>query len=333
MSDTLTEPRFVHVKGEGDSPAVFHPGWLPDIETFPELTQAREEWFRLRDAWQAAGEHRRVIEEKIQNDKERRELDLKHAYLAGDEAKLEAEDETLKAELVEAQAQGQAAASAFVEHINRCIALVIERRESWFASIDLYQQEIDEEVRALMEQAARLRTKRGNFGRFELWVERTGGRVRPPTADRPGINFCGADEPHAHFQYAMVPMPASGDVAEEEARAAEAFMRAYAGGDGKQRPLDDAQGAALEQHVMSGPTQEPEQPVELSDLDEDDITDWLMGTGWADGKPKPGPDLVVAVAEENPEMVQRLLKAESRASGDKPRKEVVDQLNKIGGAQ
>lgn len=333
MSDTLTEPRFVRVTGADNAPACFRPGWLPDLDAFPELMQARAEWFRLRDAWDAAGQRRRLIEEKMENDRERRELALRDALLAGGEAQLESEDETLQAELADASAQAQAAAGAFVEHINRCIVLVIEKREAWFASIDLYQQEIDEQVRALMEQAAKLRTKRGDFARFEHWVERTGGRVRPPTPERPGVGFCGADEPHAHFGYADIPMPLSGNVAEEEARAADAFMRAYAGGDGKQRPLDDAQGTALEQHVMSGPGQEAEQPVALSELDEDDLVDWLMGCGMFDGKPKPGPDLIVAVAEDNPHMVPRLLKAEARASGERPRSAVVDRLSKIGGMQ
>ncbi len=333
MSDTLTEPRFVRVTGADNAPACFRPGWLPDLDAFPELTEARAEWFRLRDAWQAAGEHRRLIEEKIENDKERRDLALRDAVLAGNDAHLEGEDETLKAELADANAQAQATAGAFVEHINRCIALVIERREAWFASIDVYQQDIDEQVQALMEQAAKLRTKRGDFARFEHWVERTGGRVRPPTPDRPGVGFCGAEEPHLHHGYADVPMPPSGNVAEEEARAAEAFMRAYAGGKGTQRPLDDAQGAVLEQHVMSAQAQEPEQPVALSELDEDDLTDWLMGCGMFDGKPKPGPDLIVAVAEDNPDMVGRLLKAETRASGEHPRSAVVDRLNQIGGKQ
>jgi hypothetical protein len=333
MSDTLTEPRFVPVTGTNNAPAVFSPGWLPDLETFPELTQARAEWFRLHDAWQAAGEKRRLIEARLENDQERRELALRDTILAGQDAKLEAEDGTLTADLAEAKAQAHAASSAFLAHINRTIALVIERRESWFASIDLYQQDIDEQVQALMEQAAKLRTQRGSFARLEHWVERTGGRVRPVTADRPGVNFCGADEPHAHFPYSDIAVPPSGNVAEEEAQATAFFMQSFAGFDGKNLPLTDEQGKALEQHIMSGPSQSPEQPVELSELDEDDLVDWLMGTGRFDGKPKPGPSLVVAAAEGSPQMAQRLLKAESRASGENPRKAVVDQLNQIGSAR
>ncbi len=335
MSETLTEPRFVRITGSAEAPAVFLPGWLPDIETFPELAQARAEWMRLRDAWQAAGERRRVAEAKIENDLKRRELALRDAYLAGEDAKLEPEDEALKAQVVEARVQGQAALSAFLEHINRTIALVIERREAWFAAIDEYQLGIDEQIEALAQQAARLRTERGNFARFEHWVERTGGRVRPATAGRPGVNFCGADEPHAHHPYSEIAMPPASGVREEEARMVEWFTKIYAGWKGEQKPLSAEQGAALEQHVISGRNAAPVQggEVELNDLEPDELVDWLLSTGRFDGRPKPGPDVVVAAAEGDPDMAQRLLKAERTANESAPREAVVTQLSQIGGAQ
>jgi hypothetical protein len=228
------------------------------------------------------------------------------------------------------RAQAQAAASAFVEHINRTIALVIERGPAWFASIDIYQREIDEQVQALMEQAAKLRTKRGNFSRLEVWVERTGGNIRPPTPERPGSRVCGAQEPYAHFPYSEIPQPASGDHAEEEARLTDFFMQSFAGWDGKQKPITDDEARVLAQRNAASRSRLPEQEVELSELDEDDLVDWILGTGAFDEQPKPGPDLVVAAAEGEAEMAARLLKAERRATESVPRQEVVDQLERIG---
>ncbi len=333
MTDTLTEPKFARITGYADSAAVFDPGWLPDLDAFPELVEARAEYLRLRDAWQATGERRSVIQSKIDNDRERRELALRDSYLAGNTtAQLEDADEALRAELENVKAQANASAGAFLEHINRCIALVIERREAWFAVIDEYQHGIDEDVAALAEQIAKLRTKRGNFARFEHWAERTGGRVRPPTSDRPGTNQCGATEPYAHIQYSEVPAPDSGVKAEDEARLAEFFMKSYAGWDGSQKPLTSEQGKALEQHLAEARTRPPEKGVELNELDEDDLVDWLMSTGAFDGHAKPGADLVVAAAEGNAAMASRLLKAEGRANEAAPRKAVVDQLEQIVGA-
>lgn len=72
-----------------------------------------------------------------------------------------------------------------------------------------------------------------------------------------------------------------------------------------------------------------EEDVELADLDEDELVDWLMGTGRFDGQPKPTVKDVVAAAGDDPDLAGRLLDAEDRASGEDPRAGVVSGLESI----
>ncbi len=333
MTDKLTEARYVPITSQEQAPAVFREGWLPDTDAFPELAEAREKLAALNQARADARARQTLVVEKMENDAQRRELEMRDAYLRGERPPLEAEDPDLKAELLQAQEQGHAATSAYLEQINRCVALVVERREAWFATIDLYQAEIDAEVQRLMEEAAKLRTKRGNFTRFELWCERTGGRVRPATQERPGTTQCGADYPADHFPYADMPLPVSGDAVEEEARMTEFFMRSFAGFDGKNLPLSEEQGRALDERNAAARAQDPEVDLQMAELGEDDLVDWLMGCGQFDGKPKPGPELTVAVVEDDPAFAARMLRAERTATGDNPRQAVVSGLNQISGGR
>jgi hypothetical protein len=68
--------------------------------------------------------------------------------------------------------------------------------------------------------------------------------------------------------------------------------------------------------------------VEITELDEDDLVDWIMSTGAFDGEKKPTVAEVVAAGDEGgPEFSALLLKAEDRASGGAPRAGVVEGLN------
>jgi hypothetical protein len=303
---------------------VNNPGWLPDLEVFPELVEARSELLRLREAWVSTGAKASALERELDRDADRRRLDLRDAYLAGDDATLASASKRLTAELQEAEAQAQAAAMAWLEHVNRCVALVIERRHAWFGSIDQYKAEIDGEVQELMEQAAKLRTRRDNFARFEHWAERTGGPVRPG-----GVSFSGAEDAFAHFPYSDIEAPASGDARDEEERMTAWFMKSFAGFDGKNLPLSDEQGRALEQANAASRGRDPERDLDLSEMEDSEIVDWLMSCGQFDGRPKPGADFVVAAAEDNPEMARRLLKAERVANEAAPRPAVVNRLSQI----
>ena len=132
MSDTVTARPLVRIDGSDQAPACFSPGWIPNIDVFPELSDALRENQRLRAAWDAASVRRRELEEYAEAEAKRRKTALRDAYLSGaEDAQMEAEDETLKAELVAAKEHSQAAVSAFIEHINQTIALVAEHGQGW----------------------------------------------------------------------------------------------------------------------------------------------------------------------------------------------------------
>lgn len=67
----------------------------------------------------------------------------------------------------------------------------------------------------------------------------------------------------------------------------------------------------------------------LQDRPDDELVDYIMGTGEFDGK-KPNADQVVAAAGDDPDLAARLLDAEETAQGDKgPRQGVEAGLTKI----
>jgi hypothetical protein len=72
-----------------------------------------------------------------------------------------------------------------------------------------------------------------------------------------------------------------------------------------------------------------EEEVELKDLPDDELVDWLMSTGRFDNQPKPTVKEVVDAAEDDPDLAERLLGAEEAATGGSPRQGVIDGLAKI----
>jgi hypothetical protein len=314
---TVTEPKFVRINGSETAPACFLRGWVPDVEVFPELTEARSEWLRLDAALNAAGARRRELEEVIEGAKVKRAAALKDALLAGEpEPQADAEDNTLVAELAAAKEQGQAAATALVECINRTIALVIEHYDEWQGSITEFERGVDGEVEALLAQARTLRLKRGNFFRLQHWLQRTGVQ--------------GADMPAYHHPFSEIAPPPSGDPLEEAERDLERTLKSYAGGIAPDRPATEEQAREVARRNEAARTQKPvEVEVELSELEDDDLVDWLMGTGMFDSEPRPTADEVVAAAEGDAAMAARLRAAEITAGGDAPRQAVLDGLNEI----
>ena len=313
MSDTVT---FARITGSENAPAAFNPGWLPLVEGFPELAQAREDYLRLSAAYSAAGERRRELRERIEADEERRATALRDAYLRGEsDPQAEGEDQKLKVELAAADEQAQAAVTAFLEHINRCVALVIERGQEWQGEITAFEQNLDGEVRALLERAAELRAKRGRYGRLEHWIQRT---------------VEGAETPYSHFPFSDIVAPPSGDEAEEEARLREFMLASYAGGLAPDKPATPEQARRVEEGNIASQRQKPaEAEVELRHLEDDELCDWLTGTGMFDGEAKPSAALVVEAAEGDSDMAARLLRAERTANPEATRPDVLDALTEI----
>jgi hypothetical protein len=316
MSDALT---FVRVTGSESAPAVFNPGWIPDGHAFPELTEARATYLRLLAAYQAAGARARGVEQRILEDTARRDGALRDAFTAGEANPTpEPEDQSLKAELAAARQVAQAAVTAYLDHINNTIALVIEHRQEWQSAIMAFQQSVDSEVEALVSQARELRAKRGDYGRLQHWIDRTA--------------LDGAEMPAAHFPYSDIAAPATGDPVEEEARLRQFMLDSYAGGIAPDQPISEAQMRQVQEGNIAAHRQTPEAEdgeVELSDLDDEDLVDWLMGTGMFDGHTKPSAALVAEAAGDDPSMAKRLLQAEGRANIETPRPELLAALTEI----
>ena len=317
MSDTVAGQEFTRVESSEIAPAVWKTDWLPDEEFFPELTGARETYLRLRAAWESAATRRRELESQMEADEAARKEALRDAYLQGEpDPQAQRPDADLVAELAAVKEQSEAAMRAYIEHINRCIALVLEHRHEWRGEISAFEAGLDGEIQALLAQAAALRTKRGGYGRLGHWIQRVQD---------------GASLPVSHMAYGDIPLPPSGNKQEEEARTLELTLRSYAGGLAPGKPVSDEQRRAQEQSVLH-PEQsaEDEDVVDLNKLEVGELVDWLMGCGMFDSQPKPSGAQVVAAAEDDPGMAFRLLDAERTAQqGGVPRADVLAGLTDI----
>jgi hypothetical protein len=316
MSDTVT---FTRITGTAAAPAVWQEGWLPDLDVFPELTEAREKAQRLRAAWDTAAGRRRDVEARIEAYSEQRKATMRDAYLHGESSpQVKDESEKLAAELVEAKEHAQAAGEAFTEHLNDCIGLVIEHRDEWQSEIEAFDAGVASQMRVLVAQMTELRSRRDHHSRLAHWIERT---VR------------GGELPAEHFPYSEVIAPLPGDQQAEDARLQEAFERSYAGGLAPERRATDAEARALEAQALA-PQPQPvtdAEPivVDYAELDDEDLVDWLMGTGGFDGQPKPTAQQVISVAEGDVARAGRLLEAERVAGGDAVRQDLLDRLGEI----
>jgi hypothetical protein len=89
------------------------------------------------------------------------------------------------------------------------------------------------------------------------------------------------------------------------------------------------QAVLLPEPAVSEDEGEDGEEVELADLEDDELVDWLMSTGEFDGNKKPtGPEVVTAVGDDKA-LAERVLRAENVATGDNPRENVKDPLTKV----
>lgn len=91
--------------------------------------------------------------------------------------------------------------------------------------------------------------------------------------------------------------------------------------------------AALDPALNPSLADEEEEDVEVSELDDDELVEWLQATGVFDGEQKPAIPEVLSVADGDPELAGRLIKAEETANGDAKRTTLINGLEKIQGAE
>jgi hypothetical protein len=237
VTDTATH---VPIRGEETAAAVFRDDWLPTGTPFPELTTLHEDCLRLKA--QSATESAKVweIQKKIEAHKQEREVSLRDAYRRGEvDAEIEDNSPELEQELAQAQERYRAAGQAYVEHINVCIATIVEWSPKWIATIEEHNANVHAEAAELEEKLREVLSRKGSFGKLEYWLQRTNEAAQMPAY---------------HFPYADIPDLPSTDPA-EQARERERFMmEAYAGSTtGAEEISDDASRA--QEDAMSRPSE------------------------------------------------------------------------------
>jgi hypothetical protein len=310
MSETATAG-FQRITSTEVAPAVWHPGWLPKSSPFPELSEAREEYDRLRAVRDAAVARRRDLEAQIEAERGQRSASLRDAYLDG-EASPQAEevDQELAQELETAKQHTQAALDALLAHINNTIVLVAEHRQQWLGEIDGMEQDVASEITATEARLRELRANVGTHGRLQHWIARTAEA---------------ASFPVQHFPYAEI-AATSGDEAQDLERE---MHKSYAGA---QKLISNEEADALRARSDARGELEPTEPtaeVTATQLDDGELVDWIMGAGMFDGHPRPSAAQVLAAAEGDPALASRLVKAEQNANPEAPRADLIDALTQI----
>lgn len=93
---------------------------------------------------------------------------------------------------------------------------------------------------------------------------------------------------------------------------------------------EETSAAMLGQQAQTTATIEPESDeVEVSDLTDEEMVEWLMSAGVFDGEKKPNATEVIQAAGGDKELAERLLEAEKSATGNEPRQAVVAGLQKV----
>lgn len=93
---------------------------------------------------------------------------------------------------------------------------------------------------------------------------------------------------------------------------------------------DELKKLGLGKFALGGTAQdagEPPREVNLDEMDDEDISDWLTGTGSFDGEKKPNASEVVAAVGDNPGHARLVLDAEHRTGLD--RSSVIDPLERV----
>ncbi|HEX4186641.1 MAG TPA: hypothetical protein VHY83_01970 [Solirubrobacteraceae bacterium] len=186
------------------------------MDVFPELTQLRTEHERIRDAWKAETANVSAIERRVKDGKKARELSMRDAFLSGAHVPDGEPDEQVKAELAQAKERSHAALAAYIEHVNVCVATIVEKREAWLGQLQGEEADVEAEYAQLRQQMLAVERKKGANYRLGYWVDLTGGDA--------------AQFPAAHIPYSIIPQPRSTDLV-EQARESQRFMvAAYADG-------------------------------------------------------------------------------------------------------
>jgi hypothetical protein len=234
VSDTTA---FVRITGEDIAPAPFRQGWLPDDSPFPELDALREKFLQLAEQKRVESANAHAIQEKIEGEKQRREVALRDAMLNGTSPDdVEDNREALAAELATAKERTQAARQALVEHINHCIEVVLEKRPEWLAQIAQREADIAAEVAELEAKLRAANARKGSAFRLEHWLERT---------------QAGAEFAPSHIPYSDILPPPSADPADQAALQQRRMEQSYEGGMGGTTKISDAAGREREQEHES----------------------------------------------------------------------------------
>lgn len=145
----------------------------------------------------------------------------------------------------------------------------------------------------------------------------SGKAVRGPVVAQHGeeIDLTADEEKRLDSIGALLP---EGSTPEDAIRVQEARLDAYRAERGDQEALQRHQQRVAESR-SKGDVVDVDAPVDGS---VSDLTAWIKDS-------KPNADDTVALAEGDPERAQRVLDAETAATGGKPRKTVQEQLEKI----
>ena len=248
MTNTAA-PTHVRITGSDDAPAVWREGWLPDDSPFPELTELRETYLRIRGTMQDASAEVWRIRNELEAAGKRREAAMRDAVLAGADAEVEDNTAELEQQLAQARAQANAAAGAMVEHINTCITTVLEHRDDWLDKCRRAEAGLEIEAEDLQKRLrAKLREK-GKFFRLEHWVGRMGDA---------------AVQPAWHFAYADIVAPPR-DEAEAAEQLQEHMLRSYAGSPAGATRISDEESRRREGEAMRPPQMDEAELAKLND--------------------------------------------------------------------
>ena len=195
---------------------------------------------------------------------------------------------------------------------------MVERGPEWLSAIAEMNSGVAEDIAATEAKLRQLRGTVGTHGKLEHWIARTAEA---------------ASLPMQHFPYAEIHSPPSGNEADDTVRLQESFNESFVGGLPGAKIVSDQEMdkvvARREARSHEAPTDPAQDTVELNDLDEDDLVDWLMGTGPFDGNPRPPAALVLSAAEGDAPLAARLLKAEHRANPEGERGDLINALTEI----
>jgi hypothetical protein len=297
-------------------PSVLSADWLPPDERWPELNDLRDTHVRLRQQARSASTAVYTLQREFEAEDKAKDEALKAGFAAGVEPDLPeiTSDADRESQLKDAKAISKAASAASLDHIDKVLEVFGTRYPEFLGDLDAEDRELNLEIAEARARLAELEARNANTNeRTRQWIE----RIRRSREDGLPVQMLVMrwdETPVAH---------ASDTDADTKAAYGDGTIRTSA-------PASPSRPAASSSVVLEGDGEE----VELADLEDEDIVDWLMGAGMFDGESKPTVADVVGVVEpDNPALARRVLAAETTAQGGKPRQGVADALNKIIGSE